>query len=113
MNCYSEIFQALLLLTSGHAAALTVDNLVLMLGNIFTNALVIYVFFFKIKQVLQIVCKLILMLSALDSFITWFTLPKFTFCYVLYNKMGSHCSLLISRKSFIAFIMLYGGNKWC
>ena len=47
MNCYIEIFQALLLLTSGHGAALTMDNLVLMLGNIFTNALVIYGFFSK------------------------------------------------------------------
>lgn len=45
MNCYSKIFKALLLLTSEQAVALTVDNLVLMLGNIFTKALVIYVFF--------------------------------------------------------------------
>ena len=50
MNYYSEIFQASLL-TSGQMAALTVVNLILMVANIFANALVIYILI-KTKQIL-------------------------------------------------------------
>ena len=64
MNCYSEIFQASLL-TSGQVAARTVVNLILMLANIFANSLVIYILI-KTKQILQIACTPIFMLSASD-----------------------------------------------
>ena len=42
-----------------------------MVGNIFANALVIYILI-KTKQILQIACKLIFMLSASDSLLDLF-----------------------------------------
>ena len=61
MSCYSEIIEASLL-TSGQLAILTVVNLILMISNITANTLVIYVLI-KTRQILQITCKLIFMLS--------------------------------------------------
>ena len=64
MSCYSEILEASLL-TSGQLAILTVVNLILMISNITANTLVIYVLI-KTRQILQITCKLIFMLSTSD-----------------------------------------------
>ena len=64
MNCYSEILEASLL-TSEQLSIITVINLILMIANITANTLVIYVLV-KTKQILQITCKLIFLLSTSD-----------------------------------------------
>ena len=86
MIFYSQIIEASLL-TSGQIAILAVFNLISMIANIIANALVMYVLI-KTKQILQITCKLIFMLSISDLLLGVFS--QNLFCYSFFNKMLSY-----------------------
>ena len=98
MSCYSEIIEASLL-TSGQLAILTVVNLILMISNITANTLVIYVLI-KTRQILQITCKLIFMLSTSDLLLG-------VFCQNLLFVMlfSRNCAVIEAYLFLVAFLL--------
>ena len=98
MICCSQIIEASLL-TSGQQAILAVFNLISMIANITANALVIYVLI-KAKQILQITCKLIFMLSISDLLLGVFS--QNLFCDIPFS---TKCSVIEAFLFVLAFLL--------
>ena len=98
MNCYSEILDTSLL-TSEQLAIITVVNLILMIANVTVSTLVIYLLI-KTKQILQITCKLIFLLSTSD-------LPLGVFCQNLFLVIifSKKCSVIEAYSFLSAFLL--------
>ena len=100
MNCYSEILDASLL-TSEQLAIITVVNLILMIANVTVNTLVIYVLI-KTKQILQISCKPIFLLSTSDLLLGVFC--QNLFLVIIFSKK---CSVIEASYSFLSAFLLH------
>ena len=96
-HCFSMEMK-ILAFTSWQVTALTVGNTVLMIGNVVTNTLVMYVLI-KTKQIKNITCKLIFMLSLLDLMVSIFAQNLLT--AVLYVR---NCLLIVAQAAVSVFL---------
>ena len=95
--CFS-MGMKMLVFASWQVTALTVSNTVLMIGNVVTNTLVVYILI-KTKQIKNITCKLIFMLSLLDLMVSIFAQNLLT--AVLYVR---NCLLLVAQAAVTVFL---------
>ena len=95
--CFS-MGMKMLVFASWQVTALTVSNTVLTIGNVVTNTLVMYILI-KTKQIKNITCKLIFMLSLLDLMVSIFAQNLLT--AVLYVR---NCLLLVAQAAVTVFL---------
>ena len=96
VSCYSHSIDASYF-TYRHLAALTVLNLIVMVGNVIANGLVIHILI-KTKQLSNVACKLIFMLSISDLMIG--TFAQNLFFAVMY---GTNCFVQILTRTVSVF----------
>ena len=96
-HCFSMEMK-ILVFTSWQVTVLTVGNTVLMIGNVVTNTLAMYVLI-KTKQIKNITCKLIFMLSLLDLMVSIFAQNLLT--AVLYVR---NCLLIVAQAAVSVFL---------
>ena len=96
-HCFSMEMK-LLVFTSWQVNALTVGNTVLMIGNVVTNTLVMYILI-KTKQIKNITCKLIFMLSLLGLMVSIFAQNSLT--AVLYVR---NCLFIVAQAAVSVFL---------
>ena len=102
MNCYKDIFDTSLL-NSRQQTALTVVNLLTMIGNVIGNVLVIYIVI-KTGQISQITSKLVLMLSASNLLLALFCQSLLTALFY-----ATHCSFVEVYAFFSVFLLHTSG----
>lgn len=103
MNCL-QVGIDFSLLNSRHLAALTIFNLILMVGNVIANLLVMYVLI-KTKQIANITCKLIFVLSSSDLMIGLFV--QSLFMALFYDR---NCLLEKVLRFFSIFLIHFSGS---
>lgn len=96
-HCFSMEMK-ILVFTSWQVTGLTVGNTVLMIGNVVTNTLVMYILI-KTKQIKNITCKLIFMLSLLHLMVSIFAQNSLT--AVLYVR---NCLFIVAQAAVSVFL---------
>ena len=94
INCYRYAFEYAAL-TEKQLTILTIINSIVMVGNIITNAIVVYILI-KTKQIACITCKLIFMLSISDLMIGLFCQNLQTAIFYEKNCLLMDSCLIIS-----------------
>ena len=89
VKCFTYFETKLWFLNTRQLAELAVCNILLIMGNVITNVLVMYILI-KTKQISNVTCKLIFMLSISDLLIAVFVQTLLT--AELYVR---NCSLLV------------------
>ena len=93
VNCYSVVLKVSFI-TQRQVTVLTVLNLILMVGNALSNALLIFVSV-KTKQIASITCKLIFMLSVSNLMVGLFGQTLFTTMFYFQSCLVAHASIFI------------------
>ena len=93
VNCYSAVLKVSFI-TQRQLTVLTAVNLILMVGNVLSNALVVFILI-KTKQMANITCKLIFMLSVSDLMVGLFGQTLFTTMFYVQNCLVAHASIFV------------------
>ena len=94
VNCYSAVLEVSFF-TQRQITVLTTVNLILMVGNVLSNALVVFILI-KTRQIANITCKLIFMLSVSDLTVGLFGQTLFTTMFYVQNCLVAHASIFVS-----------------
>ena len=93
VNCYSAVLKVSFI-TQRQLTVLTTANLTVMVGNVLSNALVVFILI-KTKQIANITCKLIFMLSVSDLMVGLFGQTLFTTMFYVQNCLFAHASIFV------------------
>ena len=93
VNCYSAVLKVSFI-TQRQLTVLTAVNLILMVGNVLSNALVVFILI-KTKQMANITCKLIFMLSVSDLMVGLFGQTLFTTMFYVQNCLVARASIFV------------------
>ena len=93
VNCYSVVLKVSFI-TQRQVTVLTVLNLILMVGNALSNALLIFVSI-KTKQIANITCKLIFMLNVSNLMVGLFGQTLFKTMFYVQSCLVAHASIFV------------------